>query len=132
MILKTLNLVWLICILNTFPSCKEQVEHKEFNQAQNNPLSIGKLVSEIDSKIWAIYQDQKGRYWFGSNGSGVFQLDGKILTQFTIKDGLCSQNILSIQEDRIGNIYFDTPEGVCKFDGETIYNLGSNRKEFSI
>ncbi|MBK6330886.1 MAG: hypothetical protein IPF62_10355 [Bacteroidetes bacterium] len=25
-------------------------------------------VSEFDNQIWRIFQDSKGKYWFGSNG----------------------------------------------------------------
>lgn len=123
MILKALKLAGFLSMLIFFPSCKEQGARKELNQIQNNSLSIGTLVSEIDSKIWAVYQDQRGNYWFGSNGNGIFQFDGKILKQFIKEDGLCSDTILSIQEDHKGNIYVDTPEGVSKFDGQQFTTL---------
>ncbi len=123
MILKTVQLFLLLSILYSFTFCKGQGARKEFNQVQENSVSIGEVVTEIDSRIGSIYQDKKGNHWFGSNGNGVFQFDGKILKQFTKKDGLRSHNILSIQEDRKGNIFFDTPEGVSRFDGRQFTSL---------
>lgn len=123
MIQNTLKLVGLLCILILMTSCKGQEEQKEFNQPLNNSLPIGQLVSEIDNKISAIYQDQKGTYWFGSAGNGIFQYDGTTLKQFTKKDGLCSDSILSIQEDQNGRLYFDTSNGICRFNGQHFTTL---------
>ena len=85
--------------------------------------SIGSIVAKLDSKIWVIFQDQNNNYWFGSNGNGVFFYDHKVLQQFTDKDGLTSNQIRGIQQDKDGNIYFDTPHGVTKFDGRSFAKL---------
>ena len=78
--------------------------------------TLGSIVSELDKEIWSIYQDPANQYWFGSNGRGVFRYDGKTLMQFTREDGLAGNQIRSIQGDEAGNVYFDTPDGVSKFD----------------
>jgi streptogramin lyase len=122
MTVNTVKIILALFVSTSFLACKGQGK-TEAKQSQVNSLTIGKTVSKLDDKIWAIYQDQKGNHWFGSNGNGIFQLDSKSLKQFTKKDGLCSNNILSIQEDRKGNIYFDTPEGVSKFDGQQFTTL---------
>ena len=49
--------------------------------------------------------DQQGNIWFGTTGEGVFRYDGKLFTQFTMKDGLSSNCIWSIMEDRSGTIW---------------------------
>jgi len=85
--------------------------------------AIGKVVSEFDNQIWRIFQDSKGKYWFGSNGRGVYYLDGKELKQFTTIDGLVNDTIRGIQEDREGNIYIETFEGISKFDGNQFTTL---------
>ena len=43
-----------------------------------------------------------------------------------MKDGLINDHIGGIQEDKSGNIYFDTQEGVSKFDGQTFRTLPVN------
>ena len=70
-----------------------------------------------------IFQDQQNSYWFGSRENGVYKFDGKNLTHFTQKDGLGSDEITGIQEDQFGNLYFDSRENVCKFDGKEFTTL---------
>ncbi|MFB0906898.1 MAG: two-component regulator propeller domain-containing protein [Spirosomataceae bacterium] len=74
----------------------------------------------------SIFQDSKGRYWFGSHKEGVYSYDGKSFTYFTTNDGLSSNQVRTIQEDKHGTIWFRTSEGVCSFDGKKITNY---RKE---
>lgn len=116
----------LFILLVTFISCKGQK-----NQSTNNNVFIdkdfqsskGKIISEIDSSIWCVFQDKKHDYWFGTNGQGVFKYNGKTVLQFTTKDGLQSDQIRGIQEDKLGNIFITTIEGVCKFDGQKLIKL---------
>lgn len=110
-----------VCILMTFSSCnahdKIDATPKELQQR-----TVGKIVTELDSKATLIYQDKSNNYWFGSN-DGVYKYDGKSLISFTQKDGLISHSIIAIQEDRFGNLYFDTQDGVSKFDGRKFTKL---------
>ena len=86
-------------------------------------MKIGKTVSELDAKIWYVFQDTKGHYWFGSNGKGIYHLDGKVLKQITTEDGLLHNTIRGIQEDKNGNIFIETPKGISKFDGKSFTTL---------
>jgi len=61
--------------------------------------------------------------WFGGNDEGAYKYDGENLILYTDKDGLIGSNIIGIQEDKFGNIYFDTTEGVSKFDGQKFTTL---------
>lgn len=87
---------------------------------------IGDTVSAIEKGAWCILQDRNNNYWFGSDGEGIYRYDGKNLIRFTTKDGLCNDRIRGIQEDSSGNIYFNTVNGVSKFDG-TFTTLTSTR-----
>jgi ligand-binding sensor domain-containing protein len=84
---------------------------------------FGDTVSEMNEGLWLVFQDQNENYWFGSKEMGAYRFDGENSVHFTKKDGLISNAILGIQEDKIGNIYFDTPEGVSKFDGKQFTTL---------
>ena len=74
-------------------------------------------------------EDRQGNLWFGTDGAGAFRYDGKAFTQFTTADGLCSNNVTSIHEDKNGMIWFACIQsfqpkmtgdgGVCRFDGKT-------------
>ncbi len=89
-----------------------------YGTGNNFSFGVGRSSIEIDKNIRCIFQDKKGNYWFGTNGSGVYRYDGKTRIQFLEKDGLYNNQVLSIQEDEMGNIWFGTGMfGVSKFDG---------------
>lgn len=91
------------------------------------PAAKGEVVAELDKAIFYIFQAQDGTYWFGSDGQGVYRYKGKAITHFTTKDGLVSNHIRGIQEDKSGNIYFTTYAGISKFDGHTFTTLGVSK-----
>lgn len=76
------------------------------------------------------FEDENGNLWFATDGNGAFKFDGKSFRHFTKEDGLCSNNVNSIMQDRQGNIWFACMQsfqpkmtgdgGLCKFDGKTI------------
>lgn len=86
-------------------------------------MALGDTVSQLDKAILVVFQDRNNNYWFGSNGQGVYRYEGKTITHFTKKHGLCSNQIRDIQEDKSGNIYFTTFEGISKFDGQRFTTL---------
>jgi ligand-binding sensor domain-containing protein len=122
MTINPVKAILIILVLSNFISCNGQVR-TESKQIEIVPFEIGKTVSDLDKQIWEIYQDTKGKFWFGSNGNGIYHLDGKTLKQFTTNDGLVHNQVRGIQEDKNGNIYVETPEGVSKFDGTKFTTL---------
>lgn len=87
---------------------------------------VGTLVAEIEGNPNPIFQDRQLNYWLGVKGKGVYKYNPTAkssLIVYSEKDGLCSDDILGIQEDQAGNIYFDTFEGVCKFNGKQFQSL---------
>ena len=74
-------------------------------------------------------EDSQGNLWFGTDGYGAIKFDGKSFTRFSKKDGLCSNNVNSIVEDKQGKIWFACMQsyqpkmtgdgGVCRYDGKT-------------
>jgi len=116
------SLSMTLVILLSFSSCNAQskTDSKQKSPTQNK---IGKTLTELDAKATLIYQDKANNYWFGSKDKGVYKYDGKSLVLFTQKDGLINHSIIAIQEDKCGNLYFDTQEGVSKFDGQKFTKL---------
>ena len=85
-------------------------------------------VTGMAPDVNRIFQDSKGIYWFGTN-TGAYRYDGKHLARFTTKDGMTQDQVLDIQEDGSGNIWFSTGGyGVDRFDGQhiTAYKVGEN------
>ncbi|MBP7680022.1 MAG: hypothetical protein KA103_03165 [Saprospiraceae bacterium] len=73
----------------------------------------------MGSAVNYIFQDKQGNYWFATNGKGAYRFDGITLVQFTAKNGLCDNQVFTIQEDDKSNIWFLTVGGICRFDGKT-------------
>lgn len=109
-----------------FVSCNAQNASNDIRtnlDVQELSVSKGNIVTELDKSIMVVFQDKKDNFWFGSKDQGVYKYDGKNLILYTTKEGLCNKSILGIQEDQFGNLYFDTPTGVSKFDGEQFTTL---------
>ena len=120
--LKAIKIILLLSLLTPFSSCIGQA-NTENEETQDYSKSIGQIVKELDDKIWVIYQDQKGNYWFGSNGNGVYLYDGKSLKNYSTIEGLIDNSIRGIQGDYLGNVYIETPKGISKYDGKTFTSL---------
>lgn len=86
-------------------------------------FATGEVVSETSKSILYVFQARNDDYWFGSDDGGVYRHDGRILVHFTTKDGLVSNKIRGIQEDKSGNVYFTTYAGISKFDGRAFTTL---------
>ncbi|MBJ2172770.1 hypothetical protein JBL43_00880 [Aureibaculum sp. A20] len=101
-------------------SCNSQekkVENAEIENVigQTNATQIGEYVVET-------FQDSKENLWFGTLEKGVAKYNGNNLTYLTTKDGLPSNRIVNIIEDKSGNLWFGTGAGLSKFDGKTFTN----------
>ncbi len=81
-------------------------------------LEIGQGLSY--SFVPSILIDRNGYLWFGLDGNGLCKYDGISITNYTQKEGLPNNNVLSLVEDKRGNIWIVTDGGLCVFDGKNI------------
>jgi len=66
-----------------------------------------------------ILQDKKGNCWFAT-WQGIMRYDGKVFTNFTLKEGLKHFHVFSVLEDKAGNLWFGTiGGGVYRYDGKS-------------
>lgn len=73
------------------------------------------------SRINFITEDSKKRLWIGTFGGGLSCLncsDNKVLT-YRKSDGLPSNVVSSVLEDKDGNLWISTSNGISKFDPES-------------
>lgn len=86
----------------------------------------------INDRIRDLLLDSRGALWVGTDG-GISKINGKLIQNYTEKDGLPSKRILSMFEDKNHNVWFGTNEGVVELKGDSFitYNeshgLISNR-----
>jgi len=78
----------------------------------NNPKSIP------SNTILSIYEDKEGTLWLGSDDTGLIQFDRSesAFRSYTEKDGLASNYVNSISENREGNIVIGTLGGLSIFN----------------
>ena len=83
----------------------------------------GKIISPRFSSLWDVLEDRKGNLWFASLNSGVYYYNGKSFQHFTTKDGLASNFVGFIHEDKAGTIWFSTGGGLSRYDGKSFRNF---------
>ena len=134
---------FLFGMLTIFSSCNGQDSPRSADRILMNQDSIqadqksaiGDTIEELGQNVFYIFQSRNNSYWFGSDGQGVYYLDAgrskgqrKNLIHFTTKDGLCNDRIRGIQEDKSGNIYFNTVTGaISKFNGRSFTTLNIDK-----
>jgi ligand-binding sensor domain-containing protein len=87
----------------------------------------GKAFTNITSTIsspsfWDVLEDRKGNLWFASKDSGVYYYNGKSFQHFTTREGLANNLVMSIYEDKAGNIWFGGG-GISRYDGKSFQNF---------
>lgn len=88
----------------------------------------GKSFTNVTRKVsqarfFSVLEDSKGNFWFASIGSGVYYYDGKSFQNFTTGDGLASNDVTSIYEDKAGTVWFGTENGASRYDGKSFKNF---------
>ncbi len=109
--------LYLLLLLNfilILTSCKGQTSYNTISKEQ-----VGDTLTELSNSLILIYQSADGKYWLGSDKDGLYCVDGKTIIHYSKKDGLADQRIRSIQEDRHGNLFIATLDGINKFDRHT-------------
>lgn len=93
-----------------------------------NGKSFTNVTNKVSSaRFFSVLEDKKGNFWFASIGSGVYYYDGKSFRNFTSKDGLASDRVTTIYEDRFGYIWFGTDNGVSRYNGNSFQNFKMNK-----
>jgi signal transduction histidine kinase/ligand-binding sensor domain-containing protein len=65
-----------------------------------------------EDQVWSIYQDADRGLWFGTRDNGLYRWKQNRLTHYTTAQGLASNSIYQIVEDRKGGIWLSGPNGI--------------------
>jgi ligand-binding sensor domain-containing protein/signal transduction histidine kinase len=70
-------------------------------------------VQELSTeKVWSIHEDVNGAMWFATRADGLYRWKLGELAHFTTSNGLVSNHIYQLVEDRTSQFWMSGPEGV--------------------
>jgi signal transduction histidine kinase/ligand-binding sensor domain-containing protein/DNA-binding NarL/FixJ family response regulator len=73
---------------------------------------------EIGYAVRSIHEDGMGNLWVGTDGGGLlkFNKQNENFVRFTMDNGLTNNSVLRILEDKKGNLWLSTFNGLSQFD----------------
>ncbi|HEY1463048.1 MAG TPA: two-component regulator propeller domain-containing protein [Terriglobales bacterium] len=84
------------------------VSHLHNGVFENDPATDA-LKQE---KVWSIHEDSDNGLWFGTRSDGLFRYKSGNVTHYTVAQGLGSDSIYQILEDKKGNFWTSGPNGI--------------------
>lgn len=91
--------------------------------AGEHPKLIKTIGNPRYGNVYCSLQDKAGNLWFGTTENGLYKYDGKSFRQFLVADGLNSNDVSSLLEDKDGKIWIGTKAGLCLYDGKTFARI---------
>ncbi len=73
----------------------------------------------------SVLQTNNGTYWFGSRYNGLYAFSGDTMRHYTVKDGLISNQIWSLEETPYGGILIGTQAGLMMMPDEQTVRFAS-------
>ena len=113
----------------TLTSCGRKIEKDSTNENLGNIISVNsellinsQSLNEGDN-VHCGLEDMAGNLWFGTTADGIFKYDGNSFKQYTEKDGLNSNTIWSIFQDKSGVIWIGTDAGICRYQNKVFTKI---------
>ena len=78
------------------------------------PLETGTFDGQQTSAL-AIFLDSQGSLWIGTDSKGLYRVTGTEVDHYAAEDGLSDDTVNGFFEDREGNIWVTTNQGVDRF-----------------
>ncbi|MBL7815199.1 MAG: hypothetical protein JNL70_09320 [Saprospiraceae bacterium] len=109
--------------LNLYNRSTNTFTHYKHNE--NTPLSISA------DDVRSLYEDRKGRLWIGTESGGLDVFENGQFRHFSTQNGLNSNAIMGIMEDKNGLIWLSTFKGISCFnpDMRSVLNYDFNQKD---
>ncbi len=106
---------------------KEDLPNKKISESNTIPAAHPKLIKTIGDprygNVNCSLQDKAGNLWFGTTENGLYKYDGKSFNQFLKADGLNSNSVNHILEDKEGKLWIGTKNGLCVYDGKAFTEI---------
>jgi PAS domain S-box-containing protein len=84
------------------------------------------ITTTLDSStlnVYALWSDRHNALWIGTEGNGIYRVHDGQVDRFRSADGLSSDTVESFFEDREGNLWLTTAEGVDCFRDIPVVNF---------
>lgn len=92
-----------------------------------NKISTREDISSYTGSrfIYDIFEDYEGFLWFASATNGLLKFNKhKFIKAYTVEDGMPSDAVFSVTQDKLGNYWIGTESGgISKYDGEKFTNF---------
>jgi diguanylate cyclase (GGDEF)-like protein len=75
--------------------------------------------------IASLFEDRQRRLWIATYGEGLYQWDSGKLKHFTRKDGLSSDTVNRVHEDKDGALWLGSLEGLQRWHGDNFESFSS-------
>ncbi|MBI9072213.1 MAG: SpoIIE family protein phosphatase [Melioribacteraceae bacterium] len=100
--------------LNKFDPVKQSFKRFKHDADDSKSLS--------NDLVLTILEDSNRNLWFGTSGGGLnlFNKKDQSFTHFRVQDGLPSDVIYGILEDKSGDLWLSTNKGLSRFDKKTL------------
>ena len=119
------NIMWISTSNGLSSYDIESNSFKCFKNQPNNKNSI------IDNTIINCFEDSRGFFWICTkNGLSLLDRSKNLFRQFTISDGLPSNSIHGIVEDKYRNLWISSKNGISKFILNNVQSI--NNFDFTI
>lgn len=88
------------------------------NVMRNDSIhTVAELAPLESSSILSVYEDSRNEFWFTTDGEGVWLWDqDEKLTQYREVNGMGSNRVRDVLEDREGVMWFATRDGLTKLE----------------
>ena len=87
------------------------------------PQDTGEDPAPLAEYPGAPFEDKRGNLWISTVFEGLIRYDGTDFVTFTTQDGLASDSIRDILEDKDGLLWIATTGGVSTYDGTSFTTL---------
>jgi len=94
-------------------SSKHHARQKEEYGLQNVDVAYN------PNYIVSLLVDKDGLVWCGTWGGGLAMFDGSNWTNYTVNDGLPSNHVFMLHEDKQGRLWIGTPDGLARKDADS-------------
>ena len=124
--------ILLMAVACNEPAKNEPVKEKAY------PTLIKTIGNPRYGNVQCSLQDRAGNLWFGTTENGLYKYDArrneevgqpKSFTRYLSADGLISDNILALLEDKNGRIWIGTDSGLCIYDAQLPHPGGSREND---